>query len=384
MMKKNICKIALVVLAFALLGHTVLAQEINQQQGPLFESPVVAADNTVTFKVHSATAQTVALGGSWMGYTETLDLKRGAEDVWSVTVGPLEPYMYHYNFFIDGVSAIDPKNAHALRDGIRYASMLIVPGDASEKFKVNPVPHGTLSKIWYDSPTLNLNRRMYVYTPPGYESSNEKYPVFYLLHGGGGDEDAWTSLGRANYILDNLIAAGKADPMIIVMTNGNAFQISSLNTAPDAPELTMENYRQYSGLFEKSLVKDVIPFIEKNYRVKASKENRAIAGLSMGGGHTVTATTEYPDVFGYIGVFSAGIWEGSTGMEEKFLALKKSGINKYWVGCGKEDFVMESNKRLLDMLDKTGIEYEYHESGGGHTWANWRDYLSILATKLFK
>jgi enterochelin esterase-like enzyme len=382
-MKNRIFTMALVALAFALLGNCVWAQEINRQQGPQFDSPVIATDNTVTFKVHSPDAQTVAINGSWMGWGETLELKKGAEDVWSVTVGPLEVSMYHYNFFIDGVSAIDPKNAHALRDGVRYASMLIVPGEASEIFEINDVPHGTLSKVWYDSPSLNLNRRMYVYTPPGYESSNEKYPVFYLFHGGGGDEDAWSSLGRANYILDNLIAKGKAKPMIIVMTNGNAFQTSSLKTAPDAPELTRENYRQYSGLFEKSLVKDVIPFIEKNYQVKASKENRAIAGLSMGGGHTVTATTEYPDVFGYIGVFSAGIWEGSADMEEKFTALKNSGINLYWVGCGVDDFVMDSNLRLIDVLEKTNIEHEYHESAGGHSWANWRDYLSIFATMLF-
>ena len=382
-MKNNLYRIALVLMMLGFLSQVNHAQEMNPQQGPQFESPEIAADGMVTFKVHSASAQSIAINGSWMGYGETLPLEKGAEDVWSVTVGPLEPYMYHYNFFIDGVSAIDPKNAHALRDGVRYASMLIVPGDASEKFELNPVPHGTLSKIWYDSPTLNLTRRMYVYTPPGYESSNESYPVFYLLHGGGGDEDAWTSLGRANYILDNLIAAGKALPMIIVMTNGNAFQISSLNTAPDAPEITMETYRQYSGLFEKSLVNDVIPFIEKNYRAKTGKDNRAIAGLSMGGGHTVTATTEYPDVFGYIGVFSAGIWEGSTGMEEKFTALKNSGIDKYWVGVGKDDFVMESTKRLLEVLDKTGITYEYHESAGGHTWANWRDYLSLFAPMLF-
>ena len=383
-MKRRIFKAIPVVLALALSGNVVRAQEINRQQGPRFESPEIAADLTVTFNVHSPTAQTITMNGSWMGYTETVELKKGAEDVWSVTVGPLEPNMYHYNFFIDGVSAIDPRNAHALRDGVRYASMLIVPGEASDIFEINDVPHGTLSKIWYDSPSLDLNRRMYVYTPPGYESSSEKYPVFYLLHGGGGDEDAWTSLGRANWILDNLIAAGKAKPMIIVIPNGNAFQTSSLMTSPDAPELTRENYRQYSGLFEKSLVKDIIPFIEKNYRVKAGKENRAIAGLSMGGGHTVTATTEYPDVFGYIGVFSAGLFDANADMDAKFTALKNSGINKYWVGVGKDDFVMESTKRLLDVLDKTGIKYEYHESAGGHTWANWRDYLSIFAPMLFK
>lgn len=382
-MKNRIHKTTLVILALGLGSSVILAQEIDPQQGPQFESPEIAADQRVTFKVHSQTAQSIAVNGSWMGYGETLELEEGTEHVWSVTVGPLESYMYHYNFIIDGIRAIDPRNAHALRDGVRYASMLIVPGDASEKFEINPVPHGTLSKIWYDSPSLNLNRRMYVYTPPGYESSNEKYPVFYLLHGGGGDEDAWTSLGRANYILDNLIAEGKAKPMIIVMTNGNAFQTSSLQTSPDAPELTRENYMQYSGLFEKSLVKDVVPFIEKTYRVKTGKENRAIAGLSMGGGHTVTATTEYPDVFGYIGVFSAGLFDADTDMEDKFTELKKSGIKKYWVAVGKDDFVMESTKRLLDVLDKAGIAYEYHESAGGHTWANWRDYLSLFSPMLF-
>ena len=205
-MKNRLFTTALIALAFAFLGNVVRAQELNSQQGPQFESPVVATDNSVSFKVHSSSAQTVAMNGSWMGWGETLELQKGAEDVWSVSVGPLEASMYHYNFFIDGVSAIDPKNAHALRDGVRYASMLIVPGEASGIFEVNDVPHGTLSKIWYESPSLDLNRRMYVYTPPGYENSNEKYPVFYLLHGGGGDEDAWTSLGRTNYILDNLIA----------------------------------------------------------------------------------------------------------------------------------------------------------------------------------
>lgn len=383
-MNKRLLTAMWLVLAMAYSITSLSAQEINPQQGPQFESPVISDDNMVTFKVHSPTAQTVAINGSWMGWGESLECEKGDEDVWSVTVGPLDEYMYHYNLFIDGVSAIDPKNPHALRDGVRYASMLIVPGKKSEIFEINDVPHGTLSKIWYDSPSLDLSRRMYVYTPPGYESSSKKYPVFYLLHGGGGDEDAWTSLGRTNYIMDNLIAAGKALPMIVVMTNGNAFQTSSLRTAPNAPELTRENYRQYSGLFEKSLVKDVIPFIEKNYRVRTGKENRAIAGLSMGGGHTVTATTEYPDVFGYIGVFSAGLWEARTDVEEKFTALKNSGINLYWVGCGEEDFVMESNKRLLGMLHKTGIEHEYHESKGGHTWANWRDYLCIFAPKLFK
>lgn len=375
---------AIIAVLFALVVvTTTIAQEMGQQGGPKYTSPVIEPDNKVTFKVHSANAQSVTLNGSWMGWGQTVPLMKGAEDVWSVTVGPLDPTMYHYNFFIDGVSAIDPKNAHALRDGVRYASLLMVPGEGSKLFEVADVPHGTISQVWYNSPALKLNRRMYVYTPPGYDASKDKYPVLYLLHGGGGDEDAWTALGRANYILDNLIAQGKAKPMIIVMTNGNAFQTSSLRTAPNTPEITRETFMKYAGLFETSLVKDVIPYIEKNYRVKATKDSRAIAGLSMGGMQTITASIEYPDVFGYIGVFSSGIFQPSPDQEAKFVALKKAGFKKYWVACGKDDFVMESNKRLLDMLKKTDIKHEYFENEGGHTWANWRTYLSMFAPMLF-
>ncbi|HEY5823994.1 MAG TPA: alpha/beta hydrolase-fold protein [Cyclobacteriaceae bacterium] len=375
-------KINLFILFVLTLGLAT-AQEMGQQQGPQFSSPVVEADRKVTFKVHSPDAKSVTLNGSWMEYGKTVALTKGAEDVWSVTVGPLESTMYHYNFFIDGVSAIDSKNAHALRDGVRYASLLMVPGEGTKLFEVNDVAHGSLSQVWYNSPSLKLNRRMYVYTPPGYEASKDKYPVLYLLHGGGGDEDAWTALGRANYILDNLIAQGKAKPMIVVMTNGNAFQTSSLRTAPNTPEITRETFMKYAGLFEASLVKDVIPYIEKNYRVKASKESRALAGLSMGGMQTITASIEYPDVFGYIGVFSSGIFQPNPDQEPKFAALKKAGTNKYWVACGKDDFLMDSNKRLLEMLKKTEIKHEYFENAGGHTWANWRTYLSMFAPMLF-
>lgn len=383
-MKKISKNVSFLILIIALFINITNAQEIGQQRGPEFVSPEIAADNRITINTHSPNASSVLLQASWMGWGETTPLKKGADDIWSITVGPLEPSMYHYNLVVDGVSAIDPKNAHALRDGTRYASMLIVPGKGSELYEVNEVPHGSLSKVWYDSSSLELCRRMYVYTPPGYESSNEKYPVFYLLHGGGGDEDAWTSLGRANYILDNLIAQKKAKPMIIVMTNGNSWQTSSLRTPPGTPELTREDRQKIRGKFEKSLVEDVIPFIEKKYRVKTGKENRAVAGLSMGGGHTVTATTEYPDVFGYIGVFSAGIFQPDENTESKFLTLKKNGFNKYWVACGKDDFVMDSNKRLLELLKKLKIKHEYFESSGGHTWANWRTYLSMFAPMLFQ
>lgn len=367
--------------------YTTQAQEISAMQAPKVVSPEVAPDNSVSFRVFSPNANEVTVNGSWMGFRETLPLTKGENGVWSATIDPLPSSMYHYNFFIDGVSAIDPTNPEALRDGTRYASLLMVPGSGASTFELNKVPHGNISKVWYQSPALDTYRRMYVYTPPGYDSGSDKYPVLYLLHGAGGDEDAWSALGRANYILDNLIAEGKAKPMLIVMTNGNAWQTSTLQNNPGVEIITRENRAQFQGKFEESLVKDVVPYIEKNYRVIANKDGRALAGLSMGGGHTITASIENPGTFGYIGVFSSGIFDANADMaelEKKFTALKASGVEKYWVGCGVDDFVMDSNNRLLSILDKTGFEHEYYESAGGHTWANWRDYLSIFAPQLFK
>lgn len=364
----------------------IQAQEISAMQAPRVVSPEVNADKSVTFRVLSEKASEVTLYGSWMGFRETLPLTKGEQGVWSVTVEPLPASMYHYNFNIDGVSAIDPTNSQALRDGTRYASLLMVPGEESSIFQLNDTPHGNISQVWYDSPTLETDRRMYVYTPPGYDSGNDAYPVLYLLHGAGGDEDAWSSLGRANLILDNLIASGSAKPMIVVMTNGNAWQSSTLRNIPGQPAPTRETRGQFQGKFEKSLVEDVISFIEKNFRVKADKDHRALAGLSMGGGHTINASIAYPGTFGYIGVFSSGIFDANADMadmEKKFTELKNSGVNKYWVACGKEDFVMESNKRLLSVLEKTDFEHEYFENDGGHTWANWRTYLSMFAPMLF-
>jgi enterochelin esterase family protein len=385
----NLKSIKLSLAALLLLGSSYVAnaQEISAMQAPQVVSPEVGEDKSVTFRVFTPDANKVEVNGSWMGFRDRLPLVKGENGVWSVSIDPLESSMYHYNFFIDGVSAIDPTNPEALRDGTRYASLLIVPGAGAKVFELNETPHGNVSKVWYQSPSLDSYRRMYVYTPPGYESSTKEYPVLYLLHGAGGDEDAWTALGRANYILDNLIAEGKANPMLIVMTNGNAWQTSTLRTKPGIGAITRETYGQFQGKFEKSLVEDVVPYIEKNYRVIKNKDGRALAGLSMGGGHTITASIEYPGTFGYIGVFSSGIFDANADMAElemKFAALKSSGINKYWVGCGVDDFVMESNKRLLSILDKTDFEHEYFESEGGHTWANWRDYLSIFAPMLFK
>jgi len=209
-------------------GTKINAQEISRRPGLAIVSPDILPDNSITFRLFSNTASTVALNGSWMKMGENLALTKNSEGVWSVTASGIPTSMYHYNFIVDGVSIIDPSNPKAMRDGTRYASTLIIPGKESDIYEVNDVPHGSITKVWYKSPALGMNRRMYVYTPAGYEDNADKYPVLYLLHGGGGDEDAWTSLGRANYILDNLIAAGKAKPMIVVMTNGNPDQTASV------------------------------------------------------------------------------------------------------------------------------------------------------------
>lgn len=385
-MKFNYLFKSLALFLFLGVGIETQAQEISAMQAPQVVSPEVNVDKSVTFRVLSEKATEVTLNGSWMGFRETLPLTKGDLGVWSVTTKPLPSSMYHYNFYIDGVAAIDPTNSQAMRDGTRYASLLIVPGDGAEVFQLNDTPHGDISQIWYDSPTLGIDRRMYVYTPPGYDSGKDSYPVLYLLHGAGGDEDAWSSLGRANLILDNLIASGDSKPMIVVMTNGNAWQTSTLRNVPGKSAPTRETFSQFQGKFEESLVKDVIPYIEKNFRVKADKDHRALAGLSMGGAHTITASITYPDTFGYIGVFSSGIFDANADMaelEKKFTALKATGVKKYWVACGKDDFVMESNKRLLSILENTGFEHEYFENEGGHSWANWRTYLTKFAPMLF-
>ena len=388
-------------------------------RGAGVRSPEILSDNKVTFRISAPQATSVSLVSSdWGSDTGSINaaMAKDEQGVWSVTVGPLASEMYGYTFNVDGAQVWDPANNQLKRDTTNVTSVLIIPGEKGDMYSVKDVPHGTLAKVWYDSPTLNLKRRMYVYTPPGYETSTEKYPVFYLLHGGGGDEDQWTSLGRAPQILDNLIAAGKAKPMIVVMTNGNANQAAGPDGVPagagqgrggmgamvapgaargEAPargaapvargEAGARGARggggMMGGAFPESLAKDVVLFIEKTYRVIANKENRAVAGLSMGGGHTVSVTLSNPTMFGYIGVFS----DGSTIVEEEFKRLKEKEPKLYWVGCGVDDSLAYNNsKNLVEMLKKLEFNYKFRETPGGHSWYNWRIYLTELAPLLFR
>jgi enterochelin esterase-like enzyme len=362
-------------------------------------SPEILTDNKVTFRIYSKDAQKITVSGEWQaGFGAAETLVRNDTGMFSLTIGPLKPELYAYTFTVDGVRTIDPNNAQVRRDGSNYQSFFIIPGPESDLYlQKNDVAHGTVTKIWYKSDVLGIQRRVYVYTPAGYENGTQKYPVFYLFHGAGGDEDAWTNMGRAAQIMDNLIVQGKAKPMIVVMTNGNANQAGAQNEVPPVPstgEQGMAGYQRFAGKFEEHLVKDVVPFIEKNFRTLTGKDNRAIAGLSMGGGHTQTITNNNPGMFGYIGVFSMGIMNmgpqnpDAAKLEQerltKLTALKNSGYKLYWIGVGKDDFVYKGVVTLRENLDKVGLKYTYRESTGGHTWANWRIYLSEFAPLLFR
>jgi len=385
------------LLVFPLKG---IAQEIAQNT-PLI-SPERADDNSVTFRIKAPEAGEVKLTGNWMpsvpdgngGFKqEMLSMEKAEEGVWSATVASMPPELYTYAFMVDGVRTLDPANKHIVRDGrFSTASVLYVPGAASDLYWAKTGPKGSLHEVWYESPTLGLTRRMFVYTPPGYEQTNTSYPVLYLLHGGGGDEEAWPTLGVAQNIMDNLINAGKARPMLVVMTNGNPNQAAAFTVSPpvDAP------IDQVGGManmqFEKSLVQDVIPYIESNYRVKTGKENRALTGLSMGGLQTMNTTFQHPELFDYIGVMSMGFADLSrfginidnSQREQQIKALKSAAPKLYWIACGEDDFLHESVVTMRNKLDEMGFPYVYRESPGGHTWTNWRVYLSEFAPMLFR
>ncbi len=370
-------------------------------------SPEIHADHTVTFRLSAPKANEVTLNGSWEGARE-IKMTKGDDGIWSVTVGPLGAQLWGYWYLVDGVKALDPGNGETQRDGFRIDNLLMINGPESDLWNFKDVPHGTIHAVWYPSPTLKQDRRrMYIYTPPGYEANQTRYPVLYLLHGGGGDEDAWVTMGRANVILDNLIAAGKAKPMIVVMPNGNATQTVSQGyaygptpapqavQAPAPPPLqaaagagrgggAARPPQPYAGSYPESLVKDVIPFVEKSYRVIANKDNRAIAGLSMGGGHTLMATNNNPGVFGYIGVFSSGPRTVDEAYEKQLEAVKAGGVKFYWTGAGTTDMAREGTMNLHSLLEKHGFKTSYKEIPGAHYWFLWRDFLGDYGSILFR
>ena len=376
-------KILLIIAGLAMLTASAGAQELrnfNFGGARQIVSPEIAGDST-TFRLSADYATVVTLYGSWLpGYGDRIPMVKGEGGVWSVTIETPDPEIYTYNFFVDGVSVNDPQNYMVQRDGTRYLNMLLVPGERSENY-FESSQRGTVSYKWYDSELLGLNRRLTVYTPYGYETGKAKYPVLYLLHGGGGDEEAWTSMGRAAQILDNLIEKGLAEPMIVVMPNGNAGQQAACTMGLSVKEFPRTEAN--ANLYVTSLVKEIIPYIEKNYRVIAKPEARAIAGLSMGGGHTISATTLFPGTFDYICPMSCGVSE-SDHLDADLQGIKKAGYKLYWIGCGTADFAMPGSEVLDEALTRNGMEHTFFTSDGGHEWKNWRLYLNTFARLLFK
>lgn len=369
---------------------------------PQLISPEVNADKTVTFRLKAPDAEKVQVTGDFLPvrkiqtpYVEfdgpgVADLKKNSEGVWEFTTTPLSPELYSYTFLVDNLRMTDPSNVYQIRDVASVTNVFLIDGDYASSYKVSDVPHGTVSKVWYHSPTLDTDRRMTVYTPAGYEKGDRRYPVLYLLHGMGGDENAWTELGRAAQILDNLIAEGKAEPMIVVMPNGNVDMAaapgeSSLGFTPPTIALpkTME------GTYETHFP-DIVKFVDSTYRTIPDKNHRAIAGLSMGGFHSLQISKEYPDMFDYVGLFSAAILPDKKvsspiyeNLEEKLQKQFEKSPALYYIAIGDKDFLYAANQEYRKLLDEKGYKYVYEESPEGHIWKNWRIYLSDFLPRLF-
>ena len=368
-------------------------------------STEILADNRVTFRLYAPAASEVRVTGNWPD-TAKVAMTKDDRGVWSATVGPLKAELWAYRFLVNGVPVVDPQNGSTTRDGFRVESMLLVPGPESALYGTKDVPHGTLSAVWYDSPTLKLKRRMNVYTPPGYETSQTRYPVLYLLHGYGGDENEWVQHGRTVQILDNLIASARAKPMIVVMPNGHAAEHMAPGTGPiegqslrpqppvgPPPASTLPSGPRrgtaatigmvLGGKYPETFMTDVVPFVERTYRVAPGRENRAIAGLSMGGMHTLAVSTANPQSFDYVGIMSHAARVDST-VDSRLVALRDGKPKLVWMAVGVDDFLLDNSRVLVERMKSVGLKATYKETPGAHTWHVWRQYLSELAPQLFR
>jgi enterochelin esterase family protein len=401
---RNMPFVAASVLALWMSAQSALAQAPARTgrgfgpQGPQVVSPEVSADRHVTFRILAPKAEAVRLSaGDIPGNGSGAALTKGTNGVWEVTLGPIDPGAYRYNFNVDGVTVIDPRSPATSESNNNIWSLVAVPG--SDFMDTKDVPHGAVAAVTYFSKSLGKFRRMHVYTPPGYESGNGKYPVFYLLHGAGDCDEAWTSVGRAGFILDNLVAAKKAKPMVVVMPAGHTRATgfgarggATTNGAATRPPVDE---------FVQDFVGDIMPYVEKNYRVNDDRQHRAIAGLSMGGSQTLNIAIPNLEKFGYFGVFSSGLIgsfggrggatnapAGPTWEERNKEALDnaklKQGLKLVWFATGKDDFLIETSRGSVAMLKKHGFDPVFVETSGGHTWINWRNYLNEFAPQLFQ
>ena len=368
----------------------LFAQNFTPTPGDTLTSVVVHADRKVTFKIFAPNAKQVMLGGTDIPNL-MIDGKMTKQEngVWEVTVGPIEPGAYRYNFIVDGVWVIDSRSSKISESNTNIWSLVYIPGTDYMETKDNP--RGSISEVTYFSKSLNRFRRMHVYTPPGYEKNNVNYPVFYLLHGAFDGDDSWTTVGRAGFILDNLIADKKAIPMIVVMPAGH--------TGPFRFGIPIDTSQKNVDMFVEDFINDIKPYIEKNYPILTGKENTAIAGLSMGGAQTLDIAISHLNQYAYFGVFSSGVFgiignisfgpnSGLTWESRNKKSLDdpklKEGLKLVWFATGKDDFLLKTSLATVEVLKNHGINVIFKESSGGHTWNNWRDYLHEFAQQLFK
>lgn len=390
---KPAMRIVIILIASLSLSPVLKAQQdiFGKQE---IISPEINEDKSVTFRLKAPAGKDVSVSGSWMDQTGSAEMKQNENGIYTYTTEALESDLYRYNFFVDSVRTVDPNNAHTIRDVANISNLFLIEGGIADHYKVNDVPHGTLAYRWYDSPANDKKRRMAIYTPPGYENSEKDYPILYLLHGIGGDEEAWISSGRLVEIMDNLIAQGKAEPMIVTMPNGNVFQEAAPGHSSKGfvqPGFDLPN--TMDGKFESSFM-EIMNFMETHYRVSQEKNKTAIAGLSMGGYHTAYISRNYPETFDYIGLFSPAMnvkpEEGSSpaysDLDKKLKEQKEEGYELYWIAVGEKDFpvLYKGIQDYMKELDQIEMDYSYKETGGGHSWDNWRKYLVEFASMLFK
>ena len=352
------------------------------------------SEGSITFRLVAPKARKVEVSPSWLGYTATLPMSQDRDGIWSVTVAQPEPELYTYTFLVDGVSMLDPANIFVQRDGSRYMNAVLIPGGYADNYAECSKP-GNIEQVWYHSPENGMTRRMYVYTPYGYDRTNtrKKYPVLYLLHGGGGDEDAWATLGRTRQILDNLISQGKAEPMLVVMPNGNPNQYAAQTLGIPVKQ----DVKQYASNFDNysSLVADILPYIEKNYPVIKDRSGRAVAGLSMGGGQSFFIALRNVDVFANVGIFSSGLI-GSTAIggtpfdaEALFPGMysapaKYNRFDVIYLSCGEQDNRIDGMLDFRQNLEQKGYKgVVWRQYPGGHEWKVWRRNLSDFVQLIF-
>ena len=354
---------------------------LAQQAPPEIKSPQVNADHTVTFRFFDPGAQKVTVN---VEGAKPLEMTKDAQGVWSATTSALDPEIYGYNFVADGVSLVDPNNTQIKTNLLNLSNMVLVPGAPPQPWEVQDIPHGEVHHHFYKSGIVGDNRDYYVYTPPNYDpKAKTKYPVLYLLHGYSDGADGWTAVGKANYILDTLIAEGKAKPMIVVMPLGYG-----------APEILQYGWqirehldvmgKNFDG-FRKMLITELMPRVEKEYRISTDRNDHAIAGLSMGGAETLLTGLNNLDKFAYIGAFSSGGMTGDYAKDFPNLDAKaNSQIKLLYIACGTEDRLIEANRKFKAWLKTNNVNFTDRETPGMHTWMVWRANLIELAPQLFR